>query len=361
MKLYKCQKCGLLLSFENRNCSGCGSTLGYLPVENELTSIQQTSENTWTALAASGVYKLCHNSQYDACNWMLPADAAETLCLACRHNQTIPDMNVTENVTLWRKMEIAKHRLFYSILRLGLPHLTRDEDAENGLGFDFLAELPGEDKIMTGHDEGMITIALKEADDAEREARRTSMHEPYRTLLGHFRHEIGHYYWDRLVRDQNKQDACRALFGDDRIDYDEALEKYYKEGVPVNWQENYVSFYATSHPWEDFAETWAHYFHIMDCLETSQAFGLEVHPAIAADDTLHAKAALDPYTAQSFHELVDLWLPLTYALNAMNRSMGLADLYPFVLSKPVIEKLEFIHQLVSGCRINNACGASITN
>ncbi len=172
------------------------------------------------------------------------------------------------------------------------------------------------------------------------------MGEPYRTLLGHFRHEVGHFYWNVLVRDRGQEEACRAMFGDDRQDYGEALERHYAQGAPANWQDNFVSTYATAHAWEDWAETWAHYLHIIDSLETAAAFGLEVHPSIDADDLLHAEPAADPYGERRFDRLAETWLPLTIALNAMNRSMGLGDLYPFVLSPAVISKLSFIHDLV---------------
>jgi hypothetical protein len=91
-------------------------------------------------------------------------------------------------------------------------------------------------------------------------------------LLGHFRHEVGHYFWDRLVAtDPHQLEEFRVLFGDDRQDYGEALKRHYDEGAPANWQDTYISMYATMHPWEDFAETWAHYLHIVDTLETAGA------------------------------------------------------------------------------------------
>jgi hypothetical protein len=251
----------------------------------------------------------------------------------------------------WRKMEVAKHRLIYALMRLGLPLPSRWEEPQHGLVFDFLADpSPHGPHVLTGHDNGLITLALTEADDAERERRRTQMHEPYRTLLGHFRHEVGHYYWDRLVRDQGRLAECRAVFGDDEADYDAALKRHYASGPPPGWQASYVSAYATTHAWEDFAETWSHYLHIIDCLETAQAYGLEVHPALTPEPALHAAATLDPYSPGDFAPLIETWLPLTYAMNSMNRSMGLGDLYPFVLGAPVIEKLSFIHGLVHRSR-----------
>jgi hypothetical protein len=244
-------------------------------------------------------------------------------------------------------LELAKHRLFYTLLRWKLPLKTRSEDPTHGLIFNFLADdLAAKKKVMTGHDDGLITIALTEADDIERERRRLAMGEPYRTLLGHFRHEVGHYFWDVLVRDGGKLDACRAVFGDDSIDYDEALKRHYKHGAPPDWQEHFVSAYATTHPWEDFAETWAHYLHIVDTLEMASEFGMEVRPAADQIGGLSARIGFDPYRTENFGTIVAAWLPFTFAMNSVSRAMGTRDLYPFILSPQVIQKLSFIHDLV---------------
>ena len=245
----------------------------------------------------------------------------------------------------------GKHHLFYSLLRLKLPLANRIDDPEHGLAFDFLADSPDPTgpKVMTGHDNGLITIALVEADDAERERRRTQMHEPYRSLLGHFRHEVGHYFWDVLVRDGGRLEECRAVFGDDSQDYDAALQAHYQNGAPADWQEHYVSQYASTHPWEDWAETWAHYLHIVDTLEMASAFGIRVKPRLMRDETLTAEINLDPYKPDaSMEEIIDAWLPLTFAMNSLNRAMGNPDLYPFVLSPTVVTKLSFVHDVVHG-------------
>ncbi len=202
--------------------------------------------------------------------------------------------------------------------------------------------------MLTGHDEGKITIALKEADDAERERRRVAMREPYRTLLGHFRHEIGHYYWDVLVRDGGTLDACRAVFGDDSRDYAEALKRHYDEGAPPGWQEQFVSEYATTHPWEDFAETWAHYLHIVDTLEMVAAAGMSVRPLIDRSGDYSATVAFDPYFADDIGQVIDAWLPFVFAMNNVSRAMGERDLYPFVIAPAVRTKLGFVHRLVHG-------------
>jgi hypothetical protein len=349
MKLFSCQGCGQLLYFENIRCENCGRALGYLTDLNEISALDPGENQTgWVALAAPGkAYKFCHNYDAGMCNWMVPAEDETGFCLACRHNRTVPDLSVPGNDFLWRKIETAKHRLFYSLLRLNLPLETRSDDPEHGLAFDFLAD-PSQTHavgVMTGHDKGLITLALKEADDATREKVRTAMGEPYRTLLGHFRHEVGHYFWDRLVeKDAPILEGFRALFGDERQEYGEALKRYYEEGPPPNWQNDFISTYAASHPWEDFAETWAHYLHIVDTLETAAAFGLKVKPR-RAKGGLAAAIDFDPYRAD-MDKLIDTWLPVEFATNNLNRSMGLTDLYPFLLSPRVIDKLSFVHVLM---------------
>ena len=350
MKLFKCPSCGQLLYFENVRCENCGHRLGYIPEADVLASLDPDGDDIWRSLAdVGGRYRFCANAEHDACNWLVPADGPDRLCRACRHNRTIPDIADPKALRSWRKIEAAKHRLFFTLLRLGLPTPAAGETGEP-LVFDFLADRPTPDgpKVMTGHDDGLITIALAEADDIERERRRSQMGEPYRTLLGHFRHEVGHFYWDVLVRDGGKLDACRAVFGDDREDYDEALKRHYEQGVPANWSESYISAYATTHAWEDFAETWAHYLHIVDSLEMARAFGMAVDPRADHSGELAVKAEVDVYRAEEFGPLVNTWIPLAFALNSVNRCMGQSDLYPFILSPAVIGKLGFIHRLVHG-------------
>ena len=194
MKLFDCQSCGQLLYFENSRCERCAHRLGYLPDAFELSAIEEEG-GAWRALAAPGPsWRLCHNAEMDACNWLVPAESDETYCAACRHNRMVPDLSQPIRVVEWQRMEQAKHRLFYQLMRLGLPRPNRMDDPAGGLVFDFLADVgAGQQPVMTGHEDGLITLALSEADDAERERRRAAMHEPYRTLLGHFRHEVGHF------------------------------------------------------------------------------------------------------------------------------------------------------------------------
>lgn len=346
MQLFKCQHCQQVLYFENTACVRCASRLGYLPDLGLLSTVEADGPG-WIAHAQPGArYRFCANWEQHACNWLVDARDEAPLCRACRHNRTIPDLSDPDNHRHWQKIEAAKRRLFYTLIRLQLPLPAAASGDPQPLEFDFLADPPDGPKVMTGHDSGLITIALKEADDAAREAARASMGELYRTLLGHFRHEVGHYYWDRLVRDGNELESFRARFGDERTDYGQALQRHYEQGAPAGWQNAYVSAYATMHPWEDWAETWAHYLHIVDTLEMAGAFGIRIAPDIAADPALEAEIAFDPHRVRHVQTLIDAWLPLTYAVNSLNRSMGLPDLYPFVIPQPVVEKMAYIHERI---------------
>ncbi|MEM8665534.1 MAG: putative zinc-binding metallopeptidase [Pseudomonadota bacterium] len=337
MKRLTCQNCRNDVFFDSTQCVHCGFALGYAPATGEMLAAPEPAG--WED--AGGIrHTPCANRDIVACNF-LTEDAG--MCVACRHNRVIPDLSQPGHAPLWAKIEAAKRVLFYSILAYNLPHPTKVEDETAGLAFDFLADETQPDgstrQHMTGHASGLITINIAEGDDAERERRRTLMGEPYRTLVGHFRHEIGHYYWDRLVAtDPDTLARCRALFGDDRADYGEALQRHYDNGPCPDWRAHHISAYASAHPWEDFAETFAHFVHMVDGLETAAAFGL----------ALQTPAAGDAYTHEDVADLIAAWVPTTVAVNAVNRSMGQPDLYPFVLSGPVREKLAFVSGLIHG-------------
>ena len=357
MKRFVCPHCRADVYFDNTACVSCQHELGYVPERFEMAALDPATQSWQTADGGGTVYLPCENRQYDACNWLRPAASNDHRCVACQHNRTVPDLSVPANVADWRKIELAKRYLFYSLMRWRLPIPTRKEDPEKGLAFDFLSDVVKTDgtvqPVLTGHNTGLITLNIVEADDAEREKRRTAMGEPYRTLLGHFRHEVGHYYWDRLVKDGGKVERARQLFGDETKDYGEALKAHYDNGPPANWQESFISSYATAHPWEDFAETWAHYIHMVDALETARVFGINMRPTAAVGPTDAAptettEVDFDPYFVADAQALVDAWVPLTVAINSVNRSMGQPDLYPFVLSPPVVAKLQFIHELIHG-------------
>jgi hypothetical protein len=201
--------------------------------------------------------------------------------------------------------------------------------------------------VVTGHAGGVITLDLHEADDATRESRRAALGEPYRTLLGHLRHESGHYYWQRLIAAQPALEAWRNLFGDERAPYDAALQAYYASGPAADWGQHHVSAYASAHPWEDWAETWAHYLHFADTLETARALGLSGEQVAVEFEPFDAGAlGGDAAQARDFAAQLKGWMELAGALNELCRSMGVADFYPFVLSLGAARKLFFVHRLV---------------
>ncbi|WP_375599539.1 putative zinc-binding metallopeptidase [Devosia sp. Naph2] len=348
MKLFSCTHCGNTVYFENAVCERCGHQLGYLPDRSVLVSLVEDG-GLWSSPAiADDAFVFCANAAHGACNWLAPAEpGGDIYCAACRHNETIPDLSDPANLQRWQIIERAKKRLFYSMIRLGLPLHTRVEDPMHGLAFRFLADdQSASQRVMTGHDNGIITIALSEADDAEREYRRTSMNEPYRTLLGHFRHEIGHHFWDLLVADGPALESFRTLFGDERADYSQALEVHYANGAPQGWSQSHISAYATAHPWEDFAETFAHFLHIIDTVEMASAFGVRARPRTADAELDLPPVRFDPYLEPDMETIIDNWVPLASLINNLNRAMGQADAYPFVLTPRVIEKLAFINTLI---------------
>jgi hypothetical protein len=354
MKLFKCSNCGQLLYFENNTCEKCGYQLGFNAEDLQLeTLVGQSNGDFMINGKDKALYRYCANYTYNVCNWIIPANNETPYCKACELNYVIPDISKTEYKDRWAKIEKAKHRLIYALLRLKLPIVSKQTDKEKGLAFDFLsdADTESDEKIHTGHDNGLITLNIAEADDIEREMARRAMAELYRTLLGHFRHEIGHYYWDVLISNSDKLEEFRSLFGNEEQDYNEALKTHYQYGAPAGWNNNYISTYASSHPWEDWAETWAHYLHIIDTLEMAYAFGLSVHPGIAKrTDKVNVEIKADPYELQNFKTIIDIWLPLTFSMNSLNRSMGLPDSYPFVINPAVVKKLDFIHRVCLSAR-----------
>ena len=384
-RAYKCQ-CGFPVFFRNSECLNCGTQLGYDPQQSRLLPLMAaTTPATWVIWQAARLsdpmtgmngdvdstllsvfppltqtYKRCVNLLTPAaCNWLVPlnehGDGTESplLCRACRLNRIIPDLHDPEhpdNGIFWGRIELAKRRLISALLALGLPVASRiTEDTGRGMMFDFLRSPDNGPHIMTGHNIGLITLDLQEADDAVRESVRKAMREPYRTLLGHFRHEVGHYYWDRLVMGTFWMEGFRQLFGDETKDYTVSLQKNYEQGPPADWWLHYVSAYASTHPWEDWAECWAHYLHMRDTIDTALSFGLSTDSPHLEFTPFTIDALYQPAhpEARHFLDFLNDWTRLTTMLNEMSRSMGQPDFYPFVLPREVVAKLHFIHLLVS--------------
>ncbi|HEV7310343.1 zinc-binding metallopeptidase family protein [Ensifer sp.] len=354
MRLYRCNVSGLPLYFDNHFSVGAANApVGFVADTLTLHTLSPSGNGLWTIPSRPGeTWRFCANAAIDGSNWLVRSDDTNLLAIPARYNRLIPNTDTAEGLERFHRIGAAQRHLFYSILRFDLPCPGREVDPEGGLVFDFLEDAVegsgGVSPAMTGHQDGLITLRAAEADDAIREAVRVSMGEPYRTLLGHFRHEIGHFYFQQLVRYGPVLDEARALFGDERVDYQAALQRYYSDGPPVDWQDGFISPYAASHPSEDFAECWAHLFHIVDTLETTRSFGLSIDPFRHLD--LQAEVDFDPYRAESAQQLVDAWVPISLALNSFQRSMGERDIYPFVLSPPVVAKLDFINRLIAAAR-----------
>jgi len=349
MKTFHCNRCSQRVFFENVRCQRCAALLGYLPQLRAISAFEDAGEARWRSLhpqADGALYKQCHNYAVEnVCNWMIPADSPDTLCRACQLTRTIPNLSTPDNRLYWYRLEVAKRRLLYTLAELGLDVKSRRQDPQQGLAFEFLEDSGDGSRVMTGHDNGLITLNIAEADDAHREKVRTAMGEPYRTLLGHFRHETGHYYFSRLIANNPRWlPAFRELFGDERANYGDALDTYYRVGAPADWQASYISAYATMHPWEDWAETWAHYLMIVDVLDTSTAYGIALLSDDPREPTLTDRT---PVENASFDTLMKRWFPLTYALNGLNRSLGMPDGYPFALAAPVVDKLRFVHRVIA--------------
>ena len=352
---FRC-RCGRPIFFRNSQCLACGTPLGYHPQRLQMWPLAPAGPNRWRhagRLEGRGrgpALARCANLESAAaCNWLVDREGSN-LCRCCRLTRVLPDLSQPDNARDWGRIAVAQRRLVSALIAFGLPLQGTPEGAPD-LVFELRRAEPGGPSPPAGHADGVITLDVEEADDARREQRRAALHEPYRTLLGHLRHESGHYYWQRLVQPQETWlQEFRALFGDEREDYAAALQRHYDQGPPADWGARHISAYASSHPWEDWAETWAHYLHLRDTLDTARSFGLdgstvelEVEPFGPA-----ALQAPDDPSAPAFLSLVNGWLALTGVLNEISRSMGMADFYPFVLSAPALGKLHLVHRVVSG-------------
>ncbi len=348
MKVFHCDRCEQLLFFENTSCVQCGAGVGYLPDTREMAAFSAGNAGDPDKTSTPALRRCRNYRDADICNWLIADDDPGELCRSCRLTRVIPDLAGSDRRAQWYRLESAKRRLLFTLLALGLPTSGKAGTADAGLTFEFKAdpEDPALPRIMTGHADGVITVNLAEADDAERERRRQGLGEPYRTLVGHMRHESGHYFWDRLIAGSSALEKFRALFGDERSDYQQALAAHYEQGAPADWPSRFVSAYASSHPWEDWAESWAHYLHMADTVETAADSGLVLKPR-RADEPALPKAPVAAAGALPFDQMIASWFPLTYVLNNLNRGLGLPDAYPFVLSDPAIAKLRFVHDTIA--------------
>jgi hypothetical protein len=343
MKNFSCPRCRSRLYFESTTCLKCDQPLGFDARTFTMVALDgpelTTSSREKPTDAPRVPLKYCANAVHGVCNWLTPVDDLTLLCAACDLNRTIPNLSEDGNLAAWHDLERAKKRLIFTLLRLGLP-LDSGPNNPNRLTFDFARN------TMTGHMNGVITIDVTEADTVERERQRQFFGEPYRSLLGHLRHESGHFYWMLLIDAGGRGEQFRTMFGDEREDYQAALAAHHGGQVPSDWQERHVSAYSSAHPWEDWAETWAHYLHMLDAVDTAEAEGMEPRAAGFSLGSIWPFKKYDLYRDGSFETLLERWMPLTIAMNNLSRSMGHTDFYPFVITPAVAAKLGFVHRVV---------------
>ena len=344
MKRYHCE-CGQEVFFDNRHCGSCGRSLGFNVNTLNLEVVIPVSEIA-VRTTDGRIFNRCGNwIEHDACNWLVDQNRnIKYLCYACNFNRIIPNQTKTSdeipaNFFRWLKLEDAKKRLVFTLRTLGLNINDGWSDAKSGLLFDFLEEFEAPENaevvpVMTGYFDGVITINSKEADDVALATARSQLNERQRTVLGHFRHESGHYFWDKIFSKYPLSEYFEETFGSTELSYRQSLDKYYKNGPPRNWHDGYISAYATSHPSEDWAETWSHYLLIYECLETAHGLGMIPHSPIFLD----------------MFEALRIWRPMAVKLNQLNRSIGLHDAYPFVITSRIEQKLQYVDALVRSMR-----------
>lgn len=322
MRIFDCPVCGENLFFENTACA-CGAEVAYDP---DRASFVQA-------------FTPCANRDQIRCNWIAEGDAG--LCRACAMTEVIPDIGGPENVSLWAEAELAKRWVLANLARWGW--FTSGDDGRRPV-FRLLSEQTsaGEAPVSMGHADGIVTINVTEANPAERARRRVELGEPLRTMIGHFRHELGHFFFTRLTDRSDFTEVFRDIFGNEQADYAAALQRHYADGAPADWQNNYVSAYSSAHPHEDWAECFAHLLHLTDIVDSFVAAGLDSDEAPAPD--------YDPYDETDTDRLITFGAELGIALNHVNRSMGLPDIYPFVLSRPIRDKLAFVHERMQAAR-----------
>lgn len=350
MRNYSCSNCGNTVYFENVQCVSCGCAIGFDSGSLAMIALEPQSEpGLYRKIdgTSQDLFRYCSNAEFGVCNWLTPANDPNHRCVACDLNRLIPNLSEAGSLQAWRHMERAKKRLVYSLVRLGLP-FDGTASSKGPLTFDFVRN------ALTGHLDGVVTIDVTEADAVERERQRQHFDEPYRSLLGHLRHESGHYYWMVLVEEAGRVEEFRALFGDERESYRAALARNRSAGPAPDWHLRFVSAYASAHPWEDWAETWAHYLHMVDALDTADAEGLHGRGGVLKGGLVDPH---DVYKDQSIEQLMARWIPLTIAMNSLSRSMGHDDFYPFVIPALAVDKLAFVHGLIHERRRHAAAAA----
>jgi hypothetical protein len=342
MRVFHCDRCGGIVAFAALACPACGAAIGYVSDQRTLRVVVPTSDPAVFRFDRGApddgrLMWRCLNSAW-GCNWMLPADSEDTWCRSCQLTRGRPDVGRPAAIEAWMAAESAKRRLVHQLDELSLPVEIRSDTMPDGLVFD-LVHLPGEGGI-TGHLDGVVTLDLAETDEHHRDVLRRRLGEPFRTVIGHLRHEIGHHFWARLVGQSNDLGSFRRLFGDERVDYAESVERYYADAGDAWDRTRFVTAYAAAHPLEDWAETFAHYLHILDAIDTAVA-----HDLVPPDSA--PLLVSDVVGTLELTVILDAWRPINTAVNAIAETLGAPAVYPFDPVGVVVDKLAFVHRQVA--------------
>ena len=339
--------CGAPVFFDSNECKACQRKIAFNPATLRFHPLEQVSNNV-SSIDVEPSWHLCENGvHYDVCNWLRPSSAESKLCFACQFNRYIPNLSRANNTRLWRVLELNKRHLLLNLITLGIPCINSWNAPNEGFLFDFLEDFrDGIEEgtfVTTGYAGGIITINILEAEPLSRVAQQQASNEVYRTVLGHMRHEIGHHFFQCIKGDQMLHSNFEQKFGSSSLDYNNALAEFYASGPDVNWSEYCITAYASAHPMEDWAETWSHYLHIYDALDTAFNFGLvSENPNVL-----------------SIHDKISHWRQFSVALNEMNRSMGMSDIYPFVINAQVEDKLAFVEKAIDYLRNKSQSSVSL--
>lgn len=337
MRIFRCDRCGSALAFAALTCPLCGIDVGYVPDQLAMRSLEAITPAAQYHVAGDDrPHWRCLNAAW-GCNWMLPVGSGPW-CRSCATTRGRPDEGRPASIDAWMAAEAAKRRVIHQLDELALTFEIRSPATPDGLAFDFV-HVPSAGGI-TGHLDGVVTLDLAEVDEHHRGLLRRDLDETYRTVIGHLRHEIGHYFWGRLVGQSDDLEQFRVLFGNERSDYAEAIERHYAPGERAWDTTRFVTAYASVHPSEDWAETFAHYLHILDA--TGTALAHEVAPPAARD-----AAAERVLQAMEFSEILDIWRPINAAIGAIAESLGTPDPYPFDPTGVVVDKLAFVHRQIT--------------
>jgi hypothetical protein len=352
MKVFHCNQCSSQVYFENTVCGVCQAYLLFVPSQMQMAAASMPANADLSATANGGSMqqlglKPCAQRQFAAqCNWALPTQAPEADCISCQLTRLAASAPVTQNWLRWQLAEAAKRRLLFTLLSLRVPFAPK-QSATDAFGLAFEWKVPmANTPVITGHADGVITLNLQEADDDKRESTRVAFAEPLRSVLGHLRHELSHHLQQRFVTTPDLVARFRELFGDERQPYAPALQHHYQNGPPADVSQRFISAYASAHPWEDWAETCAHYLLMVDAVETADAWGLHLDPGVGLATTAGQTRSDLGLPMQAEDLVFGHWLPVARFLNAMARSLGSRDSYPFVIPTPVLDKLRFVQDVL---------------